>query len=62
MAIYDNVKRICAVKKCSINMVENDLNFPRGSICKWNTNVPSVAKVKKVADYLDVTVDELLKE
>ena len=42
--------------------LEEELNFPRGSICKWDKNIPSVLKVKAVADALHTTVDELMRE
>lgn len=58
--IYDNVKAICNEKKVTISKMEADLGFPRSSICKWNTNEPSVSKVKKVADYLKVNIERLI--
>ena len=45
----------------SVSELESELEFSRGSLCKWNVNVPSITKVKAVADYFHVTVDELLK-
>ena len=62
MAIYENVKKVCATKGVSIYALEERLGFPRSSICKWNTNIPSAIKVKAVADELGCTVDELLEE
>ena len=42
--------------------VEEGLGFPRSSLCKWNENEPGIGKVQKLANYLGVTVDELLNE
>ena len=42
--------------------LEEILGFPRSSICKWNDNEPGIRKVQKVADYLGVPIEELLKE
>lgn len=39
---------------------KTELGFPRSSIRKWNTNEPSVGKVKKVADYLKVNIEKLI--
>lgn len=60
--LYDNVKRLCKKKSIPISKVENDLGFPRSSICKWNENEPGIRKVQKVADYLQVPIEKLLEE
>lgn len=59
--MYSKVKELCKQKNISVSELESELNFSRGSLCKWNVNVPSITKVKAVADYFHVTVDELLK-
>ncbi len=62
MSIYENVKNKCYEKGYSVLSLENELNFPRSSICKWDVNTPGIDKVKKVADVLGCKVDDLLKE
>lgn len=59
--MYSKVKELCKQKNISVSELESELKFSRGSLCKWNVNVPSITKVKAVADYFHVTVDELLK-
>ncbi len=56
--IYDRAKK----KGLTIREIEEALGFSRSSIYKWNLNVPGIDRVKKVADYLGITVDELLKK
>ena len=60
--LYDNVKRICEKKGLSVGSIEKALNFSNGSICKWNESEPGIRKVQKVAEYLEVSIEELLKE
>lgn len=60
--LYDNVKKLCEEKGVSILSLEKALGFPRSSICKWNDNEPGIRKVQKVADYLGVSIEELLKD
>lgn len=60
--LYDNVKKICEEKGLSIGKLEKDLQLSNGSICKWNENEPGIRKVQKVADYLGVSIEELLAE
>lgn len=59
--LYDNVKAICESKNISISKLEDDLDFPRSYICKWNKNEPGIRKVQKVADYLEVSIERLLR-
>lgn len=60
--MYSKIKELCKMNNISISELESELEFSRGSLCKWNVNVPSITKVKAVADYFHVTVDDLLKE
>ena len=60
--MYSKVKGLCKRNNISISELETELGFSRGSLCKWNVNVPSITKVKAVADYFGVTVDDLLKD
>ena len=59
--IYQNIKSIAASQKVSIRKIEQDTGITLGSIYHWNDVKPSVDKVAKVANYLGVTVEELLK-
>ena len=60
--MYSKIKELCKKHNISVSELESKLTFSRGSICKWDANVPSIAKVKAVADYFGVTVDELIKD
>ena len=62
MVLYDNVKKLCEEKGVSILSLEKALGFPRSSICKLNDNEPGIRKVQKVAEYLGVSIEELLRE
>lgn len=59
--IYQNIKSIADSQKVSIRKIEQDTGITLGSIYHWNNVKPSVDKVVKVANYLGVTVEELLK-
>ena len=60
--IYDNIKEVCKKNGVAIRILESDLGLSQGSVCKWNSVSPSVASIKKVADYLGVTIDELISD
>ncbi|WP_427814326.1 helix-turn-helix domain-containing protein [Enterococcus sp. 22-H-5-01] len=59
---YDRVKKIAEKKGVSIRKIETDLKFSNGAISKWNDSEPSFSKMVKVAEYLEIPLDDLLKK
>lgn len=57
-----NIKRLCSAQGISVRQLEIALGFKNGIIGRWDTNRPSIDRVKTVADYFGVTVDELIRE
>ena len=61
--IYDNIRRRAKKRGISINKLEEEANVSTGSICKWKNGIsPTVKNIKKVADILECTVDELISD
>jgi hypothetical protein len=60
--LYTKIKLLCKERKVPISKMERELSFPRGYIFQWGKIEPGVQKVKKVADYLGVSIEELIKE
>ena len=60
--IYQNIKSIASSQGISIRKIEQETGIVLGSIYHWDEVKPSVDKVAKVAKYLGVTVEELVKE
>lgn len=56
MLTYETIKDLCKEKGVTVTKVEKDLGFAKGSLCKLNTNKPSLEKVQKLADYFGVSV------
>ena len=61
MGLYENIKRAAREKGYSINKLEQELDFPRSSISKFNKNTPSVDKIQRIADFLKVPQSYLTK-
>lgn len=59
--IFENIKKLCDKKKITINFLEKSTGLGAGTIHYWRRSEPSVFKLKKVADYLGVSVESLLK-
>ena len=62
LAIYKKVKEACLEKGISVLSLEEQLEFPRSSICKWDKNIPAVNRVKAVAKALDKPMEYFLEE
>ena len=62
MLTYDTIKKLCKKQGVTVTGAEKDLGFARGSLCKVNTNKPSIQKVQKLADYFGVSVDYLMNQ
>lgn len=60
--LVKNIRRLCLEHDISIKKLEETLGIGNGIIARWETSAPSVTRVKAVADYFGVTVDELLTE
>lgn len=60
--LHTKIKAISKEKKIPVSKIENDCNLPQGSIGHWDEVKPSYDKVVAVAKYLDITVEELLKD
>lgn len=58
---YEKIKALARERNVSISKIEHDCEISQGSICKWDSITPSVDKVKRVAEYLDVSIDYLLE-
>lgn len=62
MRIYDAILEKSKENSISINTLEEKVGLGKGSMCKWNKVAPSVISLKKVADELGCSIDELLRE
>ena len=59
--MVSEIRRLCKANKIPVYKLEEQTGISRNSISRWDQSIPSVDKVKKVADFFGVTVDSLLK-
>lgn len=59
--IYDNIKALCDEQGLTVMALEQKAGLSNGAIGRWRTYNPGAIYLKKAADALGVTVDELLK-
>lgn len=60
--LLDNIRRLAKKAGVSMAEVEAKAGLGKKTIWRWTTISPSADKLKRVADYFGVTVDELLSE
>lgn len=58
--LLDNVKELAYSHNISLAELERRLGFSNGSIRRWGVNTPGVDRIKKVADFFDVSTNYLL--
>lgn len=60
--LFEKVSNFCKKKKITIAKLERECAIGNGTIRGWRNSSPSVENLKKVADYFEITVDELIRE
>ena len=60
--IFSKIESLCRQRGISVGGLERELCFGNATIRGWAKSDPSASKLKQVADYFGVTVDELLTE
>lgn len=58
---YENIKVLTRKRGATLEQLEAAIKIGKGSTKNWIQHSPSVITAKKAADFLGVTVDELLK-
>lgn len=58
--LLDRVKQLINEHAMTMAELERKLDFSAGSIRNWGKSIPSGDKIKKVADFFDVSTDYLL--
>ena len=58
--LYTRIRRICDMKGISVKTMAIELGMSVNALYRWDRIEPSYKKVKAVADYLKITMDELL--
>lgn len=59
---YAAISRLAAKRNLTMADVERKAGLSKGIINKWRVSSPSVDKLIKVADALNITVNRIIKE
>lgn len=58
--MLEKIRTLAKEKGVTMAEVERSCGLGERSLSKWDKNIPSVDKVKRVADYFGITLDELV--
>ena len=59
--ILKKIEELAKKQGISITFLEKKLSFGNGTIRSWDKCSPSIEKLKKVADYLGVSIEYFLE-
>ena len=60
MNIVDNIKAVCADRGITVTELERRIGISDNGIYKWKTNSPSIDKVRRVSEVLNVPIERLI--
>lgn len=58
--LYERIQELCKQKGVTISKMEQDLEFGRSSIRKFDDHEPSIGKINMIAGYLGVSIDAIV--
>lgn len=61
LMIGERTIEICRQMNRSVYSVEKEAGFAKGTIKRWDTHTPSIENVRRVADILECSVDDMLE-
>lgn len=60
--ILDKIRVLCDEREISIAKLEKETGIGNGTISRWDISSPTVTNLKKVANYFEIAMGELLDE
>lgn len=58
MSLYERITSLCRSANISVSQLERDTDLH--NIYRWDTAIPSVDKVARVAEYFNVSIESLI--
>ena len=60
--IFTNISRLCKEKGVSVARLEKECGLGNATVRRWDTSSPNTDNLKRVADYLGVSIECLMSE
>lgn len=61
VSIVANIKKIASEKNLTIKQIGKESGVGENAIYRWDKQNPNLSSLKKVSNYLDISIDELLE-
>ena len=58
--IVNSIKNLCKSNNITITKLEEAIGLSQGLISRWTKSEPSLSKIIDIADYFNITVDEVI--
>lgn len=58
--MIESIRKLCKSNSISPTKLEEELGFSQGLISRWKDKTPSLDKIVDIADYFDISLDELI--
>ena len=58
--LVKSIRKLCKENNITPAQLETKLNFGAGLISRWSKSSPSIDKIIDIADYFNVTLDEVV--
>lgn len=58
--LVDNIKRLCLERNVTVSQLERELFLSPGLISRWAKSTPSLDRILDVAEFLGVSVDDII--
>ena len=61
VSIMANIKKIALEKNLTIKQIGKESGVGENAIYRWDKQNPNLSSLKKVSNYLNISIDELLE-
>lgn len=61
VSIVANIKKIALEKNLTIKQIGKESGVGENAIYRWDKQNPNLSSLKKVSNYLNISIDELLE-
>lgn len=58
--LFKKISELCDAKGISIAKLETECGLGNATVRRWDKSMPRLGSIQKVADYLNVSIDDLL--
>lgn len=58
--IVESIKKLCKDNNITVSQLEKETGMSQGLVSKWKDKIPSLDKIVDIANYFNVTIDEVI--